>query len=124
MTTHPTHRPPRRPLRLVLAACAVLALGAGTAVACAHDRPPRPAAVTGAPTTPASGPAVASAPAVDAAPSSSAAPSTGPSPTAPASGRPTPPPGPAPRKKGVSTYEFSGNEQALADVRASWYYNW
>jgi hypothetical protein len=27
-------------------------------------------------------------------------------------------------KKGVSTYEWSGNRAALADVRASWYYNW
>lgn len=27
-------------------------------------------------------------------------------------------------KKGVSTYEWRGNRAALADVRASWYYNW
>ncbi|WP_238007248.1 sigma-70 family RNA polymerase sigma factor [Dactylosporangium sp. AC04546] len=27
-------------------------------------------------------------------------------------------------KKGVSTYNFSGNGQALRDVKASWYYNW
>jgi hypothetical protein len=27
-------------------------------------------------------------------------------------------------KKGVSTYEWSGNRAALADVHVSWYYNW
>jgi hypothetical protein len=34
------------------------------------------------------------------------------------------PPAPSTPKKGVSTYDFSGNAQALVDVKASWYYNW
>jgi hypothetical protein len=32
--------------------------------------------------------------------------------------------GAATKKKGVSTYEFSGNAQAIRDSRAGWYYNW
>ena len=54
-----------------------------------------------------------------AAPSTMAIPSANPSTTS----NPRPPAAPS-RKKGVSAWYFNGVTAAMADVRASWYYNW
>jgi hypothetical protein len=43
---------------------------------------------------------------------------------APAATKAAPPPGVKTRKKGVSAWYFDGFTSALADVKASWYYNW
>jgi hypothetical protein len=117
-------------VRIGLVVAAVLALGAVASVAVGHrgtvnasrpkvaaastDPSPVPAA-SGSPTTPAG-----------AAPSVRAALAPAPVRKSPVAAQPTGPSGPVgtSRKKGVSTWHFDGEDQALADVRASWYYNW
>jgi RNA polymerase sigma factor (sigma-70 family) len=109
--------------KLIAVAVAVATCAAGGTFAVARtSRPPAPAAI-GAPASP-------TTPAVPPAPLAThsahlARPSKPPS--RPAAKRQTPTPPPATlssARKGVSTWNFTGATQALADSGASWYYNW
>ncbi|GIJ65942.1 glycoside hydrolase family protein [Virgisporangium ochraceum] len=105
----------------------VLLLGAVSAVLAVRSRAGEPArtAEVGSGAAPAEAPGAP--PAVAGLGAVSASPSVSVGASAPASAGS---PSSSPRgsrmggKKGVSTYEWSGNRAALADVRASWYYNW
>jgi hypothetical protein len=103
----------------------VLLLGATSAAFAVRSRASEPSrtAEIGSGAAPASGrpAAVAGMGAVSASPSVSPAPSAS---AGSASAGGAPRGGRIGGKKGVSTYEWSGNRAALADVRASWYYNW
>ena len=113
---------PRRGLPILVALIAlVLATGAVVAVFAGSRPTVVPAAATWG--VPSASPVTSSGAA--AAPSSAASPP--PTVSGTPSGRPTATSGGAARtstKKGVSTWSFAGMTQALADVHASWYYNW
>jgi hypothetical protein len=121
MPTATTSWARRRTVLLAL----VLLLGAVSAVLAVRSgasEPARTADVAAAPAEPSGAPqATAGFGAVSQSPSASTGPSASASASAAAS---TPRGGRIGGKKGVSTYEWSGNRAALADVRASWYYNW
>ncbi len=109
-----------KPTVAALAGVAVLATAAVVGYV-TRDRPGPAAAVSTPSGTPS--PALASAPSspVSASPSPASA---SPSPSPAHAAGPTVPPPARTAKKGVSAWYFGGVTQALADVRASWYYNW
>ncbi|MDT5025157.1 MAG: hypothetical protein QOE61_1583 [Micromonosporaceae bacterium] len=117
----------------VAAFASIVVLAAGAAVAYAARERPTPAAPVAAASHAASHPASPGATLDPTVASPSPAPPPAPSPAS-SPGRASPSPArvagptvsPATRstKKGVSTWYFAGVTQALADVRASWYYNW
>jgi hypothetical protein len=128
----------RRRLVILLSAAATLMLcGVAAVVAAQRDgaadgRSPVAFAAQPSPAAAAASTAPASAaPASSGVPDASVAPSgrAGPAPSAAAKTAAGPGPArgvatPLSAKKGVSTWYFDGVGQALADVRASWYYNW
>jgi RNA polymerase sigma factor (sigma-70 family) len=106
-----------KPAGAAIAAVAVIGGAAAGVVALQtpEEVPPRqPAAV--AATTATGTPGVAAPPPSASVSAVSTTPATSPV--------PAPPPAVRSAKKGVSTYSFAGNAQALRDVRATWYYNW
>jgi Glycosyl hydrolase catalytic core len=112
-------------VRIGLAVSVVLALAAVAGVAVGHRGTvntlrPKVAAASAHPSPVASGSPTTLA---RAAPSAQAALMPAPVEKSPAAARPARPSGTS-KKKGVSTWYFDGEEPALADVRASWYYNW
>jgi hypothetical protein len=112
--------------RAALIAGALVVVTALAVAACGATRPPKPVGGSAAPAPSVSGEATAGVPdpsASAAAPSSAAPSASATSGPKPSPNAPLPPP-PAGSKKGVSTYDFAGNEQALKNVRVSWYYNW
>ena len=108
--------------KLIAVAVAVATCAAGGTFAVAHtSRPPAPAAIS----APASPTTLAVPPAPLATHSAHLAPPSKP-PSRPAKRQAaTPPPATlSSARKGVSTWNFTGAPQALADSGASWYYNW
>jgi RNA polymerase sigma factor (sigma-70 family) len=105
--------------KLIAVAVAVATCAAGGTFVVAHARrPPAPAVI--------SAPASASAPAVPPAPLATHSAHLK-QPVKPPAKKPSPTPPPASvtsQRKGVSTWNFAGATQALADSGASWYYNW
>jgi RNA polymerase sigma factor (sigma-70 family) len=102
-------------ISLVLLTCAA---GGTLAVAHAHaGRPPAPAAVRGVTASPLAARPVPLVTKPARLPSPAAKPASAPPVTAP-------PVTATSQRKGVSTWNFSGVRQALADSGASWYYNW
>jgi Glycosyl hydrolase catalytic core len=109
---------PGRRVIAVLAGVAVLA----TAVIVWYATRDRPAPLAAVVTpSPVASPAPASDPASPSPATASPSPAAR---SATPSGQPAPPPPARSAKKGVSAWYFDGVTQALADVRASWYYNW
>jgi hypothetical protein len=101
------------PPKLIAVSLAVLACAAGGTFAAAHaGRPGPPRAVPGATASP-----LAARPV----PLVTQSARVRPSPAKPAS---APPVTATSQRKGVSTWNFSGVQQALAESGASWYYNW
>jgi hypothetical protein len=102
---------------VALATCVV---GGTAAAAYVHKTPaPRPAAAVTLSPRPAEAAAAAPSPARVVSPPATHRPAPRP--------KKTPPPPPAvvtTAQKGVSTWNFSGADQALAESGASWYYNW
>ncbi|MBB5868245.1 hypothetical protein F4553_001624 [Allocatelliglobosispora scoriae] len=127
------HERPRGRRAWWLVALLVIAVLAGATVLTTRlltDRPsptalPAPVDAPTADGTP-SGPPPTAAGSATQAPSASAVPRSSASASASAKASPPAPrpPGRATPKKGVSVWDFPGIGQALADVRASWYYNW
>jgi RNA polymerase sigma factor (sigma-70 family) len=105
--------------KLIAVSLAVATCAAGGTFAVAHaHHAPAPAAIS----APASPTALAVAPAPLATHSAHLR-----QPARPPAKKPSPTPPPAiatSQRKGVSTWNFSGVQQALADSGASWYYNW
>jgi len=130
---------PTRPLperarrrRRIVAILAALALAAGGGVVTAIVST-GPGSDDGIRVAAEVGPTASPVPTVTASPSSTPLVTASPSPTRSPSASPRAGGGRAPKpggparstsKKGVSTYQFAGNQQALRDVGASWYYNW
>jgi RNA polymerase sigma factor (sigma-70 family) len=126
------------PPKLVAVAVAVTTVAAGGTFAVAHAHRAAPAAAISGPTAAASALAASPVPLVTHAahlkPPAARRPSHSPSPSATASTSPpasTAPASTAPaapavtsERKGVSVWNFTGEQQALADSGASWYYNW
>src|SRR5262245_56374062 len=124
----PSHRAPGQPRWVRPAAIAVsvlVVIGAIVAIGTAYSRRDRvaPASALGQ-----TSPATADPSAIPG-PRPTSSPSARPSTTRPAASRAPaatakPQPGVRTAKKGVSAWYFGGFTRALADVRASWYYNW
>lgn len=108
--------------KAVAASLAVVTCVAGGALAVAHaHRPPATAAITG----PASPSDAASPLPLAVASAQLATRSARPTPPSKPSKTPVPPPVTlTSQRKGVSTWNFTGVQQALAESGASWYYNW
>ena len=107
------------PPKLVAVSVAVVTCAAGGTFAVTHaHHPPRPAAVS----IPASASALAAPPLPLATHSAHLTPS--PKPSKPAQAAKPAPATQTSERKGVSTWNFTGAQQALAESGASWYYNW